>query len=199
MQGEYIKMEISSPLGNKTIDAPEMKRFAVPDETETHQMGVEEVMAMRRQKMAEMSSVGDAARKRIEILVGIGRAVKTVSVGETTYSMRTLKGKEMKYLAQKTSEAAKSNVISSIYDGRSLALSMAIYAIDGIDVDIVLDCVGLPERLAARMAFYDDMDDALLSHLYSNWEILIKENNDKYAIKNDEDAKEVLASVKKSG
>lgn len=199
MQGEYIKMEISSPLGNKTIDAPEMKRFAVPDETETHQMGVEEVMAMRRQKMAEMSSVGDAARKRIEILVGIGRAVKTVSVGETTYSMRTLKGKEMKYLAQKTSEAAKSNVISSIYDGRSLALSMAIYAIDGIDVDIVLDCVGLPERLAARMAFYDDMDDALLSHLYSHWEILIKENNDKYAIKNDEDAKEVLASVKKSG
>lgn len=192
-------MEISSPLGNKTIDAPEMKRFAVPDETETPQMGVEEVMAMRRQKMAEMSSVGDAARKRIEILVGIGRAVKTVSVGETTYSMRTLKGKEMKYLAQKTSEAAKSNVISSIYDGRSLALSMAIYAIDGIDVDIVLDCVGLPERLAARMAFYDDMDDALLSHLYSHWEILIKENNDKYAIKNDEDAKEVLASVKKSG
>lgn len=193
-------VEISSPLGNKTIDAPEMRRFSVPDETEApKQLSVDEMMALRRQKMAEASSVSDGARQRVEMLVGIGRAVKTVSVGDAKYSMRSLKSKEMKYLAQKTSEAAKSNVISSIYDGRTLALSMAIYAIDGIDIDIVLDCYGEPDRLASRMAFFDEMDDALLSYLYSQWEALVKENNEKYSIKSEADAKEVLASVKKSG
>lgn len=203
--------EINSPLGKQTVasSAGEMRTFSVPDATqappeEQEFRNADDVLNLRRRMMQEAAQVNNTSeRTRVEFLAGMGRAVKLVEIvtpeGKVTYHVRTLKSKEMKFLFQQTEAAAKTSQVGSVFDGRILSLALAVFAIDGIDFDVILGCQNSPDRLHRRIDFFDELDDVIVNKIYEEWGALVKEHNSKYAIKDEKDAKEVMASVKKSG
>ncbi len=212
--------EFDSPLGRKTFASKQLRTFTVDNASESEppvvrtvnstvampdeELTTDQVIARRRQKIQELNQVTEAARKRIAILTNMGRASRDVIVADgqdtVTYSLRTLKGREMKYLAQITAEASKNNVIGGMFDGRLVALAQAVYAVDGIDLDVAIGArPEMGDTLPERITFLEDLDDALLNRLYNEWDQLVKENNARYAIKTEAEAKEVASDIKKSG
>lgn len=191
-------------------------------------MSPEEAMAMRRRMISEAQSrsgvedsntganVGanergnswyqpsKAAKRRIEMLVGIGRQTLDVEVatesGSAVFSLRTLKSKEMRSLVNIASMLAKAEDPDAIYAIREASLALAIYAIDGVPIDVILDTQGLaePARVAARKDFLDDMDEHTLNYIFIKHEELVASSAKQFGVHSAADAKEVAEELKKS-
>lgn len=204
--------KIESPLGTRTESTPPMRTFTVEDNSDQQastysgqQVTVDELSELRKQKMNEMGTVSQTVRRRIEMLVGIGRAYRDIKVktahGQIIFTVRSLKVKEMKYLTQLAGEAAKVGELGSAFDIRSRTLACAITAIDGAEIDLVLDSVSLnsEDRLAVRVNFLNELDESVLAYLHSEYQKMVKTHSEQFSIKSDAEAKEVAEDIKKSG
>jgi hypothetical protein len=213
--------EVKSPLGSVQFKSTEGRHFVVDDATSGEpvpapvqprpgqRIAVDEAMEMRARKFAEAEQAESGAmdpmiKKRLEILMGIGRATTNVTIGEgkmaTTFTLRTLKSREQQHLVAVAQDADKTKVLTENYSLRDLALTYAICAIDGIDVDVVLgipDNVSLQKRLAMRQAYVSELDDAISMHLYNEYSKMADEHSAKY-VKTQKDVKEVAEQIKKS-
>jgi hypothetical protein len=152
-------------------------------------------------------------KRRLEILLGIGRGRKDIALdtndGKFTFSLRTLKGKEQMEVAStaetlKRIRGTKGDYIfspSSVHVLRLVVLKHSLYAIDGIDIDLVLGQNGRSpdDRLAFREAFIDELDEGLVTHLFASYEALVEEHSAKYNLATDKGIKEVAEKVRKSG
>lgn len=169
----------------------------------TRDMSADEVMALRNQRIAEARGISAESRQRLEILLGIGRATKNVTVeaetGTVTYSLRTLKGREQKHVVSLAEQADKLKTVEATFPIRNTTLAYALYAVDNIDLDLYLGTTGSPmeDRLATRLAFIEEMDDHLIRYLYDQHQELVKENLVRF--QSPEDVKEVAEQIKKSG
>jgi hypothetical protein len=201
---------IESDIGSREFDSSGsgMRNFTVNDESQPQQpqMTAAEVMAARQRKVQEYGQVSDSAKRRIELLVGIGRSKVDVPVetdnGKTTYSLRTLKSREVKKVLHLATELSdnKTSQLEGVLILRERVLAYSLYAIDGVDVDIMLNIVGNEhERIAARAAFLEEQDDSFIGHIYEHYEKLTKNNTAKYSVKTEEEAKEVAEQMTKSG
>jgi hypothetical protein len=221
--------KIESPLGERNFQSTGMRHFSVEDasgmddggfyppaeqEAQPRRMTAEEAMAFREQQLRQATGGGGGGgngggvdpnvKRRIEMLVGIGRQTRDVPLkterGETVFSLRTLKSKEIRYLMKIAAEMAKAESVDTIYAIREHTLALSIFAIDRVDVDIVLGTSGRPndERLAARKALFDEMNENTLNYLYRMHEEMMDENSKLFSIKTEGDAKEVAEAIKKS-
>jgi hypothetical protein len=192
------------------------KRFELPEGARQISPGEFHETRSRMQQMAEQPKQAQLqeAKTRVEIITGIGRKTKDVPVdmgnGQvTTFSIRTLKGKEHFALAEviegsktiRTHDGEMMMTITSAYDIRIETLKHALYAIDGVDINVVLGVSARPleEQLAAREDLLHDMDDAFTKKLYKTYEELLQDIADKFGVKNEKDAKELAEAINKSG
>ena len=165
-------------------------------------MGADEVMELRRQRMSEAQGINPEARQRLNLLLGIGRATKNVTIeaeaGTVTYSLRTLKGYEQKHVISLAEQADKIKSVEATFPVRDTTLAYALYAVDNIDPDLLLGATGLPikERLAARLSFIEELDDHVLRYLFDQHQMMVKENLIRF--QSPEDVKEVAEQIKKS-
>ncbi len=226
-----------SNIGSSSFDIPEGKSFQVPDATK---MTPQEALAFRQQFMnqgqqptalpdmqdyrLEQQRIAEAnrlsalteAKRRVEVLVGIGRTHREVKVvtdkGLITFTLRSLKGREQRELehviekSEKTTEIVAGQSVQGItptgmQDIKVCSLKYALYAIDGTDVDIVLGVYDKSpqERSAMRQAFIEEMDNGLTNHLFFSYRAMLDENRERFSIKSEADAKEVAELIKKSG
>jgi hypothetical protein len=233
--------EIDSPIGKTTFKSQPMKTWTVEDVTdqdfeippnareqgapgpEVYENLTPEQANQLRRDFATRTAAGGAGetgvrggipgKRRLEILLGIGRGKKDVSLqtpeGRFTFSLRTLKGREQREVATlaetlkrvKSSEGAYVLSPTSVYQLRTMALKHSLYAIDGIDIDMVLGQANqsYEDRISFREAFLDELDEDVLSYLFSAYESLVVEHTSKYNFSSEEDMKEVAEEVKKSG
>lgn len=223
--------KIESPLGERNFQSTGMRHFSVedasgvdddgfyppaePQQVQPRRMTAEEAMAFRDQQLRQATGGGGGngagggadpnVKRRIEMLVGIGRQTRDVPIrtetGEATFSMRTLKSKEIRYLMKIAAEMAKTESIDAIYAIREQTLALSVFAVDGVDIDIYLGVTGRSneDRLAARKLLFDEMNENTLNYLYRMHEGMMDENAKMFSIKSDEDAKEVAEQIKKSG
>jgi hypothetical protein len=206
--------EIKSPLGNRSYSAPQKQVFSVPDESEgmfeipgESEVAPPPVMPrnatvltpaqfneLQAKKQALKVSMGrptSEARQRIELLTGIGRLETEVEVDGHKFVLQSLKAREMREVVK---SAGKVDLLSEqIFELRLQTLARSIIYIDGQPLDLILG----HSSIEARLAFVDECEEHIVTQLYSAYSEMIKQNENKFALKSATDAHEVVDEIKK--
>lgn len=191
------------PLQQFSVMPPEMEAaqpitssFAPPQMRELPQSEEEEMLRRARAAKAEelkSPKITDPAKKRIELLAGIGRLTKDVKIGEFTFSLRTLKEKESREAALSTFSVAITQLEAS-YEARKQQLARSIFKIDGEDLGAVIGS----NKLEDKMAFIaDNLEDIVVEKLWDEFVALKEESRAKYGINTMKEAEEVSEDLKK--
>lgn len=219
--------KVHSSIGASQFESTPQRRFVVENENLQDRQsplpkGPQEInpavaaglrrQAQEQQQEAEHRSVQEA-RRRVELITGLGRRVKDVPVdtddGQIVFTLRTLKAFEQNCLAQVVERAERvklpNNSVgftpTSMYNIKVEALSHSLYLIDGQNVDVVLGTANEEylEQISSRKELIGEMDGALIDFLFVQYERLSQEAYDGYAPKTAEEAKEAVETIRKSG
>lgn len=150
---------------------------------------LEEIKRMRQTKLNP--AISHSSKKRIEYLADLGKTTKDVKLGGEVFTLRTLKAKELRE-ASLAMEKAETRV-ESVFAFRKYCLAFSLMEIDHKDLEILLDIKDLPGRLK----LIDDMEENIVIQLFSAYNDLKNEADTKYALKTDNDVKEVAEDLKK--
>jgi hypothetical protein len=186
------------PLRQFTVGAPEpegipsrlttAERLSVPNEAEIARKAVQEA-----KDNAPMRITGQA-KTRIEILANIGRLTRDVAIGGYTFSLRTLKAREVREASLLTFNPAFKLDMELMYEARCQQLARSIFKIDGQDIGLVLG----DDSVEARLKFLDDLEESTVSHLFDEYTALKTDAQNQYGISTDAEAKEVSEDLKKA-
>lgn len=165
-------------------------------------MSYEDAMNFRNQQMQAVQQNNGVARQRAEYLIGSGRLYVDVSVENegqpTTFTLRSLKGKEMRKLNAKSQALARANDPDLVFMIRTTTIQYALHAIDGSPADMVLGIDNLPEeqKEQEKEEFVDNLDENVLSKLIYEYNKMINEKG--FKVETPAQAKEVSEDIKKS-
>lgn len=179
-----------SPLGRLQAAQTNQKVLSVPDEG-FQEINQEDYQKTRTSILKEEKRISSSTKERIEFLSNIGRASQDVLVDGVTFSLKTLKGaesREVMYII-----GSRENKIEQFYESIVQTLARSIYKIDGQDIDLVLNS----NKLSDYIDFVSNLDDSVQIFLYQHYADLDKKNKDKFSIKNDKEAEEVIDGIKK--
>lgn len=204
-----------SPIGSKKFSASPLKEYEVPDESDGHnhssydrddhefQMKMQreqerdpaeverEIKAAREARRTGKERLGEGAKRRIEMLLGMTRTTHTADVDGTVFIFQSLKAKEMR---ESISAAAEyDNTVQSPFEVRKQFLARSITSIGGIDFDQFIGS----STLESKLDFIEELDDALSNRLYDEYVKLSNEAREKFSIKTNEEAKSVVEDLKK--
>lgn len=162
------------------------------------QMEQEDPAEMERQireardaKRTGKERLNDGAKRRIEMLVGMSRGTREVILDGNAYVLQTLKSKDMREALMAASEFDGS--IQSPFEIRKQLLARSLIQVAGIEMSQFVGSASVD----AKLNFIDEQVEAVLNRLYSEYLELVRESNDRYAIKTVEDASEVVEDLKK--
>jgi hypothetical protein len=151
----------------------------------------QEFRQAREAKRTGQERLSDGARRRIEMLVGMTRGHRTVQIENNAYVLQTLRDKELSDAILQAS--AFDGTVRSPFEIRKQLLSRSLVQIAGMELD---QFIGSNE-LEAKLEFIGEMDHYLLGRLYDEYLEMVKEARERYAIKNETDAQEVVEDLKK--
>lgn len=190
-----------SPIGNKRIFNSQMREFEVPDESGYESNSIEynqeELLRKEREfKEAKERKLGkerlsEGAKKRLEMLLGMTRTIRTVKIGEMQIVFQSLKSKEMKEAILESSKF--DNTLQAPYEIRKNLLARSIVSIEGVEFSQFVSS----DSLETKLSFIDELDDAFLSRLFEEYLKTAEEAKNKFSIKNNEDANNVIEDLKK--
>lgn len=216
---------IRSTIGNSGFNATG-RNFVVEDESKGSQrtlapdqipqdrlINPSVAQGLRRQAMEQQEQIEQRAfleaQRRVELITGLGRKTKDVTVENITFTLRSLKAFEQNSLAQVVAKQTRVQLgdgklgftPEGMYNIKTEALSHSLYLVDGQPVEIVLGTVNNPyeEQVAARKDLITEMDGELTDYLFLHFERLSAETRDGYAPKTTEEVKEVVDTIRKSG
>jgi hypothetical protein len=210
-------MKFESSLGNKEIKGSPPRRFVVPDESENNQQQFdvpdddqfvhqrdpmfehkitqaeleEQSKSAHRQRLEGASRISPAAKKRIEILSGIGRSTKDVEIDGAIFSLRTLKGMEIRQIIKEMFEIQGNS--EQMYYLRAQTLAYSLYSVDGQDFGLIIGS----DLIEDKVKFVQELDEYVLQKLNDEYAALASSAKKKYATPQDE-VKEVVEDLKKS-
>lgn len=150
-----------------------------------------EIRQAREARRTGRERLNDAAKRRIDILLGITQLTREFTIEGNVFILRTLKSKETRDAI--SAAVAYDGTVNGPYEIRRQFLSRSLTHIAGVEAEQFIGS----NTLEAKLAFLDELDEAFLSRLYEEYVLLNKESKEKYAIKNSEDAKEVAEDLKK--
>lgn len=151
-----------------------------------------EVAEARRAKLTGKQKPTDEAKRRIEFLCGMFTLKKTLILNDVSFELRTLKGSEFKQVvdyASSKNEAGLTNILSV----RDITLALSLVSIDGVSFDVMVGSSDINKKIA----FLNELDQSLLLKLFAEQSDLSKESNDRFAVKTEEQAKELVEDLKK--
>ena len=207
-RGRSSRGSIESPLGRINVSSSGQKRpmISVDDPTDpvspegqyVQEMSVAEkrrayaadarTLAEEAHRSRAEERMEPGAKRRTEILLGLGRGTKDVTIDNITFSLRTLKNIEWK-------EAIKAVAIAELaveqaYEMRAQILSRSIFAIDGQPVEMVIGSNN-------KVDFVQNLDEAVVSYLYDIYNNLVAENRAKFNLNTAEGVQEAVEEIKK--
>lgn len=200
--------KFESNLGTKNIGNDGFRTFSVSDESnispdvppsptimneEQRKSELEKKIKQARRDKIE-NRVSAEAKKRIEMLAGIGRATKEVELEGHTFVLRGLNGRDQRELSLLGFAMASEQRGDFQFEIRSQILGRALVSIDGASFASIVGS----DDLDVKMEALELMDDAILQFLMSTYRIFSKENDEKYEIKTIDEAKEVIEDIKKA-
>lgn len=150
-----------------------------------------EAREIRKAKISGKERLNDGAKRRLEILLNMTRTTHTVDLEGNIFILQTIPSKSMREAIVKASEY--DGTVQAPFEIRRQLLARSITQIAGVDFD---QFVG-SDLLDDRLLFIDEIDEPLLNKLYNEYLIMSEKAKNKYSIKNESDAKEVLEDLKK--
>ena len=208
--------EIDSPLGRKVYSstAPQRRVLTVPEEDPSLTQGgtfqqppqqrqaggkmsmeeMEDVERIRNQVVERQTRVSPEARNRLEFLSGIGRMEESIMIEKTKFTMQSIKSGEQEDVFEVVSELKNASAIKLQFEIRAQTLARSIYAIDDQPFGVVIGSNYMEDKVTATRQFDENVADYLYKWYQEN---IVKKAQDKYAVKTEEDAQEVIEAIKK--
>lgn len=150
-----------------------------------------QIRQSRLDKKSGKERLDAGAKRRIEMLVGMTRATREVEIEDNVFLLKTLRSKEMREALIAASEF--DGTIQFPFEIRKQLLSRSIIQIAGVEIE---QFIGSNET-DAKCEFIDLMDEFLLNRIYNEYLILVRETSVKYAVKTENDVKEIVNDLKK--
>jgi len=150
-----------------------------------------EIREAREAKRRGQERLGDAARRRIEMLIGMTRGTRQFDLGGNVYVLQTLKDGELREAILSASQF--DGTVESPFEIRKQLVARSLVQVAGVEISQFLGS----NSLEARLAFIELLDHYLLGRIYDEYLEMVKEARERYAIKNETDAKEVVEDLKK--
>jgi hypothetical protein len=150
-----------------------------------------QVKQSRRDKISGKNRLDAGAKRRIEMLVGMTRVTRAVTLEGNVFMLKSLRSKEMREALMLASEY--DGTVQSPYEIRKQLLSRSITQVAGVEIEQFLGS----NDIEAKYEFVDLMDESLLNRLYTEYLSLVREAGEKYAVKTEEDVKEIVNDLKK--
>tara|TARA_R110000868_G_scaffold46524_5_gene153622 strand:- start:2247 stop:2858 length:612 start_codon:yes stop_codon:yes gene_type:complete len=202
---ELIMPSYESPLGKKSFGSSSMKEYDVPDESnsdlqsrfqsdfqeELSEQEQKELREARKAKLSGKERLNDGAKRRIEMLIGMSRVSRSCELDGNSYLFQSLKSKDMRDVY--TASAEFDGTIHFAYEIRRQTIARSLSQVGGVDINQFLGS----NTFESRLMFLDELPESLLQRLFIEYRELEKESNEKYAIKTEGDAKEVVEDLKK--
>jgi len=218
--------EFKSSLGSKSFAGQQLQEFDVPDEGEQNysapprgrqfsnsppdmdsirefQNRIEaeqqqdtgeferQIKEAREVKRSGKERLNEGARRRIEMLIGMTRTTREVELLGNVYILQTLRSKEMRDAIMIAAEYDGS--VQSPFEIRRQLLGRSLVQVAGVDVAQFIGS----DTLDARLEFMDRLDESLLNRLFDEYQKMVDESRDKFALKTAADAQEVVEDLKK--
>jgi hypothetical protein len=145
----------------------------------------------KRERASGVERLSHGAKLRIEALCGMLKSTNEIDVDGVKFVLRTLKAKEQR----------EAIVAASSFDGtphaafeiRRQLLARAIVQIQGTDIELFL---GDPS-LEARLEAVEEFEEMTLIKLYAEYIDMVQATQNKYFVKTEVEAKEVMEDLKK--
>lgn len=176
---EYVEVT------NKRRIVPPVRNHFVANDEET--LSVEEQVAKLKQqkKTYQNTKLSDFSRKRLDILIGMSKLSREFDIDGTTFELQSLSSGELRQVYIET--------VLYYHILRRQILAKSLVKIAGLDVhDFINDY-----EYKSKLLLIDSLGESFVSRLFNEYNILSEEVNTKYAIKTEEQMKEVLEDLKK--
>ncbi len=221
-------VEIESPLGKTSVNVPHRRVYTVKDENSTDDASVMDASSYegqtaeeflreqdsrrgnlgkplegiksRQEMLKEKSRIKPETKKKLEILLGIGRETRDVNIDGVIFSLQTLKDHEIEELTklprlfdEGSDKIKESTAVEFLFHLRRVTLGYSLFSIDGSPTDQVLEVNDFDSKVDALK----DLDNNLISRLFNVYEELRDETAEKYSIKSKKEVAEVVDNIKK--
>lgn len=155
------------------------------------------MMAQRQAVKEDVKKVNQFSRDRINILTNIGRVKVQVPIGENTFTLRSLKDKEVKQIFNNLGDIKNASQLALAL--RTGYLSYSICEIDGHSIGDVLGISETSDNYYESIAqFLEESEDYVVTHLYDKYNEMVNDIRKKFSVNTDEKSKEVVEEIKKS-
>lgn len=187
---------VENELGRMSIPSGHRRTLVVEDASEdnpelSRPLPISAAQMQQVRNNYTQTSLSPGAKKRAEILTGLGRASSEVNVDGVTFSMRTLKQIELREIIKTASNLELGS--EQAYELRVRTLAYSIYAIDGQPVGLAIGSDAFEDWVEV----INNMDETIVSYLHRHYTDLNSKNKVKYNL-TEEEAKEVVEDIKKS-
>lgn len=162
-----------------------------PDQTEALRAFENEVSMARKVKATGRERLGDAAKRRIEMLCGLFNDTKTVDINGQVFELRVLVGKEIR--ESLISASVHDGTVALPFETRKQFLARSLTLVAGTEIEMFLG----DDSIEARTEFVDRLPEPILIRLFSEYQALDNDTRTKYAMRTAADAQEVAADLKK--
>lgn len=207
--------EVKSPLGKKTFSSGPRKVLTISDESfeDVHmpqqelpkeyrqpvqsqpvQLTAEqfkELQARRNELHTVSKRATPEAKLRAEILCGIGRLQTETEIGGHKFVLQSLKAGEMKEVLTVVSQV--STAASAMFEMRAHVLARALTTVDEQPIDLILGTANVDDVID----FINELQESVVNQLYTSYTAMVKDNDTKFAVKDEQDAREVAEEIKK--
>lgn len=150
-----------------------------------------EIKEARRAKVTGREKITDGAKRRLEMLLGMTRTTHTVNIGGNTFIMQTIPAKYMREALMAISDF--DGTVQAPFEARRQFLARSLVHIAGVEFNQFIGSDAIEDKLS----FLDEFDESLLNRLYSEYLSMTEQAKEKYAVKSEVEAKEVLEDLKK--
>lgn len=173
-------------------DEEEVPSFKTYGSIDQFEISAEEEEALRKARKEKLNpSITPQAKTRLEYLADIGRLTKDVVIDGITFTLKTLKSKEQKQVYLTLVDVT--NKVDEAYNIKYYSLAYSLIKIDQQNIEMMFKIDSLQDKIK----LLEDLEESTTDRLFAAFEELKNTANDRFAIKTEEDIKEISDSLKK--
>jgi hypothetical protein len=145
----------------------------------------------RKAKISGKEKLNEGAKRRLEMLLNMTRTTHDVNIDGNVFVLQTLPGKSMREAIMAASEF--DGTVQSPFEVRRQFLARSLVEIAGVNFS---QFVG-SDDLEMKLSFIDELHEPLLNRLYDEYLKMAEVARNKYSIRNEMEAREIIDDLKK--
>lgn len=150
-----------------------------------------QILEQKKAKKEGRERMSEGARRRIEMLIGMSQMTRTFDVNGTSFTLKTLKNNESRDVL--VASIPFDGTIEFSFENAKQTLARSLIQIAGTDIDQFLSS----SDLNVKLDFITELPQVLFTRLYNEYVVLDTESRERFALKTDNEVKEVIEDLKK--